>query len=352
MAVALVTALACCLIALAPVVVAAQTPYEGFGATTPGGTGKPIYRVTNLNNSGAGSLRDAVSQSNRNIVFDVAGTIDLASEISIRGSFITIDGSTAPAPGITIRNAGLGVEGGGHDIVIKYIRVRNASDDGFFVFNAHDIVFDHVSSHGSADGNLDITESSFNVTVQWSLFAEPAGTGNMLIKYNPSRVTVHHNLFVASPERNPQVRIDDAGTQATETTADVRNNVVWDWGPGWGYGARVWFGPWANVVNNFYQSPASANQAIMVSDGARAYVSGNVSGNGQNLNVGNTATAFAAPAVVTDPTCVAAAKVLQQAGVRPLDSLDQGYVARVSLANCPGAGDSTPPANPANIRIE
>jgi hypothetical protein len=166
----------------------------------------------------------------------------------------------------------------------------------------------------------------------------------MLIKYAPSRITLHHNLFVAAQQRNPQVRIDDAGTPASTTTLDMRNNVVWDWRGG--YGTQVWYGPRANVVRNFYSSPLSSSseqaKAIVVSNGAHAYVEGNVSGDDININGAGTETgAFPAPFVTTQTACDAAAAVLGGAGLRPLDAVDRGYVSAVSLAACPSA---TPPA--------
>jgi hypothetical protein len=88
--------------------VGATTKYEGYGYQAVGGGEKPIYRVTTLSDSGAGSLRDAVSVGNRYVVFDVAGTITLATRLDLRGAsknFLTIDGSTAPSPGVTITQA-------------------------------------------------------------------------------------------------------------------------------------------------------------------------------------------------------------------------------------------------------
>jgi hypothetical protein len=75
----------------------------------------------------------------------------------------------------------------------------------------------------------------------------------MLIKYGASRVGVHHTPFVDAPTRNPQVATDDAGTPATEVTADLRNNVVWNWGEG--QGTRIQSAAWANAVNNLYSAP-------------------------------------------------------------------------------------------------
>jgi hypothetical protein len=77
----------------------------------------------------------------------------------------------------------------------------------------------------------------------------------MLIKYRPTRITLHHNLLLLGQQRNPQIsREGDAA--ARETTVDMRNNVVWNWG--FGYGRFVMFGPWVNVVGNYYENPAGS----------------------------------------------------------------------------------------------
>src|SRR5882724_4915652 len=127
--------------------------YQGFGTRTVGGAGQPSYHVTNLNDSGPGSLRDAVSQGNRTVVFDVAGTIVLSDEIVIRSASITIDGFTAPTPGpgITLKNHGLIIRGtGGHDVIVRGIRIRNAAVDGIWITDAaYNVVIDHVSVQGS-----------------------------------------------------------------------------------------------------------------------------------------------------------------------------------------------------------
>ena len=307
--------------------------YQGFGATTPGGSGRPVVHITNLSDSGPGSLREALSAGNRTVVFDVGGEIVLSSAIRVTGAFITIDGHSSPSPGITLRGAGLSLHGarGAHDIIVRGIRIRGAtateSTDSITVaFGAYNIVIDHVSVDGSADGNIDITFDSHDVTVSRSILS---GTGkNMLIKYNPSRVTLHHNLFVEGSTRNPQVRIDDAGTPAAKTTLDMRNNIVWDWS---GYGTLVWQGPRANIVNNYY---SSSNGAIKVSS-ARAYVAGNFSADNIDINRGGNETSpFPAALVDTQDACTAANLVLADAGVRPLDSIDQQYLSKITIPPC------------------
>ncbi len=321
----------------APLTDGEAQPYQGFGANTPGGSGGRVVRVTSLNDSGRGSLREALRAGNRTVVFDVGGEINLTSAIRVTGAFITIDGFTAPSPGITLKGAGLSLHGkrGAHDIIIRGIRIRDAkakgSTDGITIaFGAYNIVVDHVSVQGSGDGNIDVTYDSRDVTVSWSILAEPAGTHkNMLIKFNPSRITVHHNIFFSSRQRNPQVSIDDAGTPATDTTLDMRNNLVWDWGTG--YGTMVWHGPRANVVNNYY---SSSHKAITVSS-ARAYVQGNLSADNVDINQqGNETSPFPAPFVDTQDACEAAKLVLANAGARSLDSIDQQYLSKIAIPSC------------------
>ena len=340
--------------------------FQGFGAGTPGGAGGTVVRVTNLNDAGPGSLRDALAGGHRTIVFDVAGEIVLSSYISVQGAYVTVEGLTAPAPGITLRNAGLVIRGtrGAHDMIVRGIRVRGAPLDGIQIaYGAYNVVIDHVSVHGSGDGDLDITEGSHDVTVSWSIFAEPASGKTMLIKYNPARISLHHNLYVRGFSRNPQVRVDDAGTPAADTTVDMRNNVVWDWGGG--FGTLVWYGPRVNVVGNIFGSPSSTtasqqSKGLIVCRGdcdggnpasfAWAYVEGNLSGHPIPFDINSRGTVdqpFPAPPVDTQDTCTAATLVLAGAGVRPLDPIDAVYLQGVALPCTAGPiPDPTPDPGP------
>src|SRR5262245_25929917 len=333
---------------------APASAYEGFGAQTPGGSGQPVYHVTNLQDSGSGSLRDAVSQGNRTVVFDVAGDIVLLDEITVRSAFITIDGSSAPAPGITLKNFGLIVRGtAGHDVIVRGIRIRNAAQDGIWVTDAtYNVVIDHVSIHNSGDGNLDITRVGTRaITVSWSLLAEPAGEEkNSLLAIQQSQVTYHHNIFIDAQQRNPQVTYDDSAArlQDTDTTLDMRNNLVWDWRGG--YGTRIRYGARANVVDNLYAADGGhAGDALSICKGlagdsacghdatnvARAFVKGNLNLDGPDINTRGTEHApFAAPTVTTEDAYTAACQVLAGAGVRPLDAVDQAYLGEISLPSC------------------
>jgi pectate lyase len=341
---------------------------QGFGASTSGGAAGEIVRVTNLNDSGAGSLRAAVASGNRHIVFDVAGTITLTSEITIRHAFVTLDGLSAPSPGITLKNAGVVVRGPGHDVIVRGVRIRDARQDGIWVTDAaHNVLIEHVSVHNSRDGNIDITrDGTRDVTVAWSILAEPAGEEkNMLIAFWPTRVSAHHNLFIAAEQRNPQVTFDDteARSQDTETTLDMRNNLLWNWRNG--YATRIRYGARANVVNNYFAAVGGdARDALVVCRGladdskcyddttniARAYVRGNVSADRVDIDrEGTETTPFPAPAVDTESALAAACAVRDGAGVRPLDTLDTTYLSTVQLTcgtTPPGPPPPPPPPPP------
>ncbi len=342
---------------------------EGFGANTPGGTGKPVYRVSNLNDSGAGSLREALSSGNRNITFDISGTIALSGPIDVQGAFITLDGSSAPAPGITLQNYGLRLRQSSvsnpsipiHDIIIRGIRIRNAGnnivgpEDGIMVaFGSNNIYIEHVSIEGSSDGNLDITEGAHDVTVAWSILAKPdPDQKNMLLTYKPYRLTLHHNLFVSATQRNPNMAYDPNNHElATDTSMDMRNNLVWGWGGG--LGTRIRDGARANLVNNYYYagggSGAKPDKAVIIcregftdaiscplapESFARVFVQGNYSLDGVELNDRGTETIpFNAPSVTTIDAETAACNVRKSAGALPRDATDLSYLSGVTIPGC------------------
>jgi len=91
-----------------------------------------VYRVTNLSDSGLGSLREGIEgqERARTIVFEVSGTIALKRSISIRNrnSYLTVAGATAPSPGITIRNHGFHIRGRANDIFIQHLRFRTGDE--------------------------------------------------------------------------------------------------------------------------------------------------------------------------------------------------------------------------------
>jgi pectate lyase len=324
--------------------------YEGFGASTPGGTGGSTVRVTTLESSGHGSLRAALSEGHRVVVFDVAGDIHLDDHLYVKGPYVTIDGFSAPAPGITLRNRGLIIRGSenAHDVVVRGIRVRDATIDGIQVgFGAYNVVIDHVSVSGAGDGNIDITDSS-DVTVSWSILAASRGNHSMLVKYDPARVSLHHNLFADSRRQNPDVALDAFMSPASDVTVDMRNNLIWNWG--YGIGTKVHLSARANVVGNLYANPGATvddqERAIVVCtvncdeppSYTRAHVSSNVSADPPAFSINNALTdaaPFPAPPVATEDACLAARRILGEAGVRPLDGTDEATIAAITLPWCP-----------------
>jgi pectate lyase len=337
----------------------APPKYEGFGASTRGGTGKKVVHVTNLNATGEGSLYNAIG-NDRIIVFDVAGTIqgfrwDSDNEFPV--SNLTIDGNSAPSPGITLDNANngncLSFQKDCHDIIVQNIRIRNAGNDGINIVGGYNMIFDHISISGSGDGNFDITSGANNVTVQYCILGNgrPGWSGAMLIAYEGTKnISIHHNLFNSRGEsgvgeRNPFIHcLDNVNT--TNFMVDFRCNVIWNWGrnngESFGYGTGVDYGGTANIINNFYQTDGTqASNTIDFnhdSTNARGYLSGNKSGNtGVDPNTLSNHPMWPVPreaTVTTESTCAAATLVLLRSGCQPLDATDKAMLSQVSLANC------------------
>jgi pectate lyase len=316
--------------------------YQGFGASTPGGAQQQIVHVTNLANKGKGSLRRAL-KTKRTIVFDVGGTIPLSQPLELEGRFVTIDGTSAPSPGITLANHGLALQA--HDVIVRGLRIRNAQGDGISVYGgSYNIVIDHVSIQGAHDGSIDVTQGASDVTVQWSILAENDPSHNLLVLVDEqaSHVTFHHNLLVKGQSRNPQSSWDSTlATVPGRTVSDIRNNLIWDF---LDYGTVIKNNTRANVVQNFYYSATqpSADRALRVTTGGRVYAAGNYSLNGADVDgQGTEAQPFAAVAVDTTDACTAARDVIDQtraeggAGAYPLDQIDLQYLSAIDLSSGP-----------------
>jgi hypothetical protein len=159
--------------------------------------------------------------------------IETLSRIYVRGANITVDGLTAPAPGITVRNHGLVIAGslGAHDVIIRGSRIHVVNDqpgkeDGISIQSrAFNVVVDRVSVQGASDESIGINDAR-NVTVSWSILAEPRRfhPANMLISAGATRASVHHNLFIKAARRNPWVAYS-ALEEAPEIQADVRHGM-------------------------------------------------------------------------------------------------------------------------------
>lgn len=258
---------------------------EGYGKWTVGGRGGRVLTVTNLNDSGEGSFRDAVEQTGaRIVVFAVDETIELKSPLRINNDSITIAGQSAPGDGICLKDYPLVVNAS--NVIIRYIRVRvgdqyrlDSDGVGGGRYGQKNVILDHLSVSWSIDECLSIYKTE-NLTVQWCLVAHSLNT-SVHTKGNHGfggiwggyKATFHHNLLANHASRNPRFSSVD-GTK----WVDYRNNVVYNWGfktaYGGGHHAEI------NMVNNYYKpGPASQHHRLLdvAEDGTgRYYVAGNV----------------------------------------------------------------------------
>jgi len=227
---------------------------EGFGRFASGGRGGSIYHVKNLNDSGEGSFREAVSQSGRTIVFDVSGVVKIKEKITAAPG-ITIAGQTAPKSGITIY--GNGISFGGNTIV-RYIRFRGSINmpKGACTVVADDlkyIIFDHVSIEWGRWDNLHVKNST-NVTLQYCLIGEgidPQRFGALL--ENPVDMTVHHCLWTGNQSRNPKAK----------AKIEYVNNVVYNWGKSAFVGGHSSTDHYQDLVGNYFiAGPSSTNDFL------------------------------------------------------------------------------------------
>lgn len=214
---------------------------EGFGAATPGGRGGKVLIVSNLNDSGRGSLRAALeTEGPRIIVFRVAGIIDLKSPIRVTQPFVTVAGHSAPGAGITLRGHGISVNT--HDVVIRFLRSRpgdisGTEVDGLAIGGASaNVVIDHCSVSWSVDENLSPSGAIRDVTVQWSIISEglnrsvhaQGAHGYGSLTRASGGLTLHHNLWAHNASRNPRLGCNYG--RPPFPRFDVRNNVIYNAG--------------------------------------------------------------------------------------------------------------------------
>jgi len=250
----------------------------GFGADATGGRSGTVYRVTNLNDSGAGSFRDAVSQGNRIVVFTVGGYVVLKSAVPV-SSNITIAGQTAPGDGIGIMGNEVSFSGS-NNIICRYIRFRqgtidtNSSHSGINLLNVTNAIFDHISIEFAQWNNIDAVGAN-NITIQNSIDAEPIGQQfNAHTETVGGNFTWYNDIFSSAHNRSPLAKIN---TQYV-------NNVVYNFQAGYTAGNS------ANnfrhdIVNNaFITGPSTTNSgdAYFQMTGQSVYISGNTE-NGSSL---------------------------------------------------------------------
>ena len=237
---------------------------DGFGKETTGGRGGKVYEVTNLNDSGEGSLREACeAEGVRTVVFKVSGTINLESSLTIRNGDITIAGQTAPGDGICLANYGM-VISKAENVIVRYIRVRPGSTgaalamvnggekpepDAIWIQAGKNVILDHCSTSWAVDETLSVSPSgegdsyenvSDNISVQWCIISESLkqatfigtrhGMGSLIRGAQGSKVSFHHNFYASHSSRMPmcgnymEEEKDDGNFQF-----EFINNVVYNW---------------------------------------------------------------------------------------------------------------------------
>ena len=230
---------------------------EGGGMYATGGRGGRVVHVTNLNDSGSGSFRDAVGTSNRIVVFDVGGTITLKSDVVVKGN-VTILGQTAPGgAGITLKNGKIGM--GGDNIIVRYISSRpgekgSGDYDAWGGSNGSNSIIDHCSIGWANDEQFGLYSNNMNQTVQYTIIGpsdcvsyHSKGAHGFGVMFGKGENSWHHNLICHSLSRNFRGKV--VGTYAM----DFVNNVIYDWGSQTAYGT---FGH-ENYVNNYLKAGPS-----------------------------------------------------------------------------------------------
>jgi hypothetical protein len=309
----------------------------GFGSIATGGTGGTTVTVTTLADSGTGSLRDAVSHSNRIIEFSVSGYIVLNSALSL-SSDLTINGQTAPGNGIGIMGAEVSASGK-TNIIIRNLRMRQGtldSDTGHSAFNmgkASNVILDHCSVEYGQWDSIDAV-GAVNITVSNSIIALPIGQQfGAHVETGPS--TFYRNLWVSAHNRQPLSKDD----------TQYINNVVYNYQAAYTSGNTGGYFSHDIIGNYFITGPSTstAKDAFYQMDSYQSvYASGNYLDdnedgelNGSSYNTIGSAIKLSAPwasdssSLATLSATEAVAYVLANSGGLPRDELDTFVISQV-----------------------
>ena len=254
---------------------------EGFGKFTTGGRGGQVMIVSNLNDAGPGSFREAVeAKKPRIVVFAVSGTIRLSSPVNIRGD-VTIAGQTASGDGICLADHPVSVSG--DNVIIRYLRFRmgdryqdkgkvhgSGHDDALSASRRKRLIIDHCSISWSTDECMSVYGGD-STTLQWNIISEPMDYSYHFEKgdtdyehhgyggiWGGAHLSAHHNLFAHCVSRTP--RFNGTRLGATLERVDFRNNLIYDWGGNNVYGGE---GGEYNIVGNYYRPGPTTNKRVM-----------------------------------------------------------------------------------------
>lgn len=319
---------------------------QGFGRHATGGRDGKVYHVTNLDDSGTGSFRDAVSQPNRIVVFDVGGYVALKTAVSVKSN-LTIAGQSAPGGGIGFRGGEISFANSSN-IVFRHVRVRPGSDtasdedDALSLYRARNVIIDHASLEFAPWNNIDGVSDDWqnrpatDISFQDSLIADPTGQQfGAHCESVSSQWAWYRNIFANSHNRNPLAKVN---------TVFV-NNLLYNDSAGYTTHTSTTFKH--DIVNNYFvHGPASTgtdNTWYQVDKNQSIYAAGNLKDNNLNGALDGAATnpywyqgtgtvldaAWSQDASTQYSAASAYRITVSQAGALPRDALDALVLSQV-----------------------
>jgi hypothetical protein len=246
---------------------------EGYGKQTSGGRGGKLYVVTNLNDSGPGSLREAIdAKGPRMVIFDVSGYIDLKSKLIIRHDSISILGHSAPGIGICLRYFPTEIRA--NNVLIRYIRFRmgdtNAVEgDALSCVGQRNVIIDHCSLSWGTDEVASFYDNT-NFTLQHSIISESLdhsvhhkGYHGYAGIWGGMGATFYRNLIMHHRSRTPRFNGSRYHSKHELEMVDFINNVVYNWSSGIGvYGGERGT---HNIIGNYFMAgPATKVKSKLI----------------------------------------------------------------------------------------
>lgn len=261
---------------------------EGYGKYTTGGRGGKVYIVSNLNDDGPGSFREAVrKKESRIILFSVSGNIELKSPLTISKGDLTIAGQSAPGEGVCLKNFQVYIQA--DNVIVRFMRFRlgdvqqQQADALGGTKGSDNVIIDHCSISWATDECASFYRNK-NFTLQWCIISESLnhsvhekgdhGYGGI---WGGEKATFHHNLLANHVSRMPRFSGSSTTPNSPDELVDFRNNVIYNWASNNTYGGEK--GRY-NVVNNYYKpGPAMRSKKAWIINPSQPYGKFFISGN-------------------------------------------------------------------------